>query len=339
MSEVKPQFSLPKFKFNVRTLVFLGLAVLIFLFISGTISPIGLFDLVLLEPMLNFLIILTKYLGGSFGLAIIALTIIIRLVTLPLTMRQLRSTRAMQELQPKMKELQKKYAKDKQKLQQEMFKLYKEEKINPLGCAVPMLIQFPVWIGLYQAIIQGLGASPENLVGLSKHLYPWSIVQDQVPLSSHFLGLDLGSGNIIMAILVAASMWFLQKMSTQPSMDPAQQQTSRMMVWMMPLMFGFFALTFPSGLSLYWILSNIISIVLQYRVTGWGTLSVPEPLKKLFRQGAPAPAGNPAGAARGAHTAELQNPSVSVEGEEESHRRKVRDGKHRNKRKVRRRSR
>jgi YidC/Oxa1 family membrane protein insertase len=348
MSEAPPQVSMPKFGISPRTFILLGLLVLIFLFITGVISPVEAFDVVLLQPMLNFLVLLSGVFFGSFGLSIVVLTVIVRVVTLPLTLRQLRSSRTMQELQPRLKELQKKYAKDKERLNQETMKLYKELGVNPLGCAFPMLIQFPIWIALYQAIIQGLGYAPENLLGLSKQLYSVSAIQGQVPLNSYFLGLDLGSGNIVMAILVAASMWFLQKMSQTPTVDPQQQTMSRVMIWLMPLMFGFFALSFPSGLSLYWILSNLISIVIQYRITGWGTLSKPSlaAIKgQLQRPGATVSTGGPAsgggtassGSVGGAADAS-DNLSGAGEDQDRSRRRKVRDGKHRDKRKVRRRS-
>ncbi len=344
---------------KTRTIVLLLLAVLIILFASGAVSFVGLFDLVLLRPILNVLVLLSGYLFGSFGLSIVVLTVIIRLLTLPLTMRQLHSARAMQAIQPRVKELQKKYAKDKQRLGEETMKLYKEEGVNPLGCAFPMLVQFPIWIGLYQAVIQGLGIAPEYLLGLSKQLYSWAPIQGQVPLNSHFLWLDLGSGDIFMGILVAASMWVLQKMSTQPSADPTQQSMSRIMLWVMPLMFGFFALTFPSGLSLYWVLTNLISIVIQYRVSGWGTLKVPS-LSSLTQGRLLQPAnipqsnGGTSGRSGGGgdigapqlEGAEADNAVLGRKGADgadgadgSSARKKVRNGKHRDKRKVRRRSR
>ena len=105
---------------------------------------IELWNVVLLEPMINGLLAISIAFGGSSGLAIIILTIIINLIILPLTLRQLRSTKAMQSLQPKIQDLQKKYAKDKQKLQEETVKVYKESGINPLGCAFPLLIQMPI---------------------------------------------------------------------------------------------------------------------------------------------------------------------------------------------------
>ncbi|HEY49402.1 MAG TPA: YidC/Oxa1 family membrane protein insertase [Dehalococcoidia bacterium] len=339
---------------KTRNIVLLILLVLVFLFVGGFVSPIELFDIVILQPMLNFLILLTKVFFGSFGLAIIILTIIVRGVTIPLSLRQIRSTRAMQELQPKLKELQKKYAKDKEKLGPEIQKLYKEHGVNPFGCALPMLVQFPIWIGLYQSVIQGLGYAPENLIGLSKQLYSWSVIQEQVPLDSHFLGLDLGSGSLIMAILVAVSMWILQKMSSSPSADPSQQSMQRMLLWIMPLMFGFFALTFPSGLSLYWLLTNLISILVQYRVTGWGSLRIPS--LATLRGGPPGPVRTPAsttgasesgGSDAGVVASQPEAAGADTTGggkkpvvrEASSRRKKVGHGKHRGKRKIRRRSR
>lgn len=330
---------------KARTIVLLLLVVLIFLIVSGAVSLVGLFDLVLLRPILNFLVLLSGYLFGSFGLAIVVLTVVIRLITLPLTTRQLHSARAMQAIQPKIKELQKKYAKDKKRAGEETMKLYKEEGVSPLGCVFPMLVQLPIWIGLYQAVIQGLGIAPENLLGLSKQLYSWAPIQEQVPLNSHFLWLNLGSGDIFMGILVAASMWVLQKMSTQPSLDPTQQSMSRVMLWMMPLMFGFFALTFPSGLSLYWVLTNLISIAIQYRVSGWGTLRVPS-VSSLREGRILQPADTPQGGETGAPQLEEAEADNAVSGKKgaagadvSSPRKKVSYGKHRDKRKLRRRGR
>jgi YidC/Oxa1 family membrane protein insertase len=287
MAEAKPAM-----KFNVRRLgIFLLIAVVLFLLVTGVISITGVWNTILLNPMLNFLVLMSKYFLGSFGIAVIVLTVIIRLLMYPLTMKQLQSSRAMQTLQPKMKELQKKYAKDQQKLNQEVMKLYKEEGVNPLGCALPMVVQFPIWIALYQSVIQALAYTPENLLGLSKQLYSSSLIQEALPLNHHFLWLDLTSGDIFMAILTVVSMWVLQKMSTQPSADPQAQSMNRIMLWVMPLMFGFFSLTLPSGLSLYWVASNIISIVMQYRVTGWGTLQ--RPSLASLRRGIPKLLGNP----------------------------------------------
>jgi len=242
-------------------------------------SFIEVWHLIIGNPVLNVLIALSHLLSGSFGLAIIALTIIVRLISWPLTRRQLKSSKAMQDMQPKIQELQKKYGKNKQKLQQEMMKLYKEAGVNPLGCLWPMLVQFPIWIALYQSIMRALATTPENLLDLAHRLYSWDIVNQAIPLSSMFLGLDLGStNNFILAIIVGGTMWVQQKMTQAPAIDPRQQSTSRMMLLMMPLMFGFITLMVPSGLALYWTVSNIIGIITQYFFTGgWGYLKFRSP--------------------------------------------------------------
>ena len=241
---------------------------------------IEVWNLIIGNPVLNVLIALSHLLSGEFGLAIIALTIIVRLISWPLTKRQLNSSKALQDMQPKIQELQKKYGKNKQKLQQEMMKLYKEAGVNPLGCLWPMLVQFPIWIALYQAIMRALATTPENLLDLAHRLYSWDIVNQAIPLSSKFLWLDLGQPDpyFILAIIVGGTMWVQQKMTQAPAVDPRQQSTSRMMLLMMPLMFGFITLMVPSGLALYWAVSNIIGIITQYFFTGgWGYLKFRSP--------------------------------------------------------------
>ncbi len=244
-------------------------------------GPGDIWNLIILSPMINILVMLSKFLFGSFGLAIIVLTIFIRLVTIPLTLKQLKATRLMQGLQPKMLELQKKYARDRQKLAQEQMKLYRESGVSPAGCMIPMLVQLPVWIALFQSITMVLPVVPEDFLSLSKHLYSsWSDVFLQVPLSSRFLWLDLAQFDtlMILPILVGGTMWVQQKMVTMPTVDPRQESQNRIMLWMMPMVFVVFTLQVPSGLSLYWVVSNIISIVIQYKVTGWGQLKpAPKP--------------------------------------------------------------
>ncbi|MFQ5996490.1 MAG: YidC/Oxa1 family membrane protein insertase [Dehalococcoidales bacterium] len=232
-------------------------------------------DLIILSPMINVLIMVSGYLFHNFGLAIIALTIIVRLVTLPLTTKQLRATKAMQELQPKMAELQQKYGKDRAKLAQEQMRLYKESGVSPAGCMLPMLVQLPIWIALFQSIIRVLAVTPEGFLNLARHLYSsWSQVFSLVPLSSKFLWLDLATPDkfLLLPILVGGTMWLQQKMVMPRTADPRQQAQSTMMLWMMPLMFAFLTTQFPSGLALYWVISNIISIGIQYYMTGWGSL-------------------------------------------------------------------
>jgi YidC/Oxa1 family membrane protein insertase len=232
-------------------------------------------DLIILGPMINVCIVLSSYLFNSFGLTIIILTLVIRGLMYPLTIRQLRASKGMQELQPKIAELQKKYGKDRQRMAKEQMALMKEAGVSPGGCLVPMLIQMPIWIALYQSIIRVLAIAPEDFLNLSRYLYSsWTQVFSLVPLQSNFLWLDLSVPDrmLLLPILVGGTMWIQQKMVTPPAADPRQQAQSQMMLWMMPLMFAFFTLSFPSGLALYWLVSNVISIVMQYFITGWGGL-------------------------------------------------------------------
>jgi YidC/Oxa1 family membrane protein insertase len=233
---------------------------------------LNVWELIIQAPLTNVLIVMSNGLGDNFGLAIIALTIVINLAMLPLTLGQIRSTKRMQDLQPKLAELQKKFGKDRQKLAQEQMKLYKESGVMRAGCFITMLIQMPVWIALYQSIYLAMAVAPEALLNLSRFLYPWDVVYNALPLSREFLGMNLASPNIVLAILTAASQWVQQKMSITPSTDPKQAQQSQMMLWMMPAMFGLLALSFPSGLAVYWVVNNIFRVILQYRVSGWGGL-------------------------------------------------------------------
>jgi len=224
--------------------------------------------------MTNVLIVLSDYLFNNFGLAIIALTIVVNVAMYPLTMKQVRATKAMQAMQPKLAELKKKYGKDKQRMGREQVKLYKESGMNPAGCIVPMLVQMPIWIALFYSIRGLLPLAPEGLLKLAQNLYSWDIAYSMVPLSDKFLWLNLAVPDrmLILPILVGAAMWVQQKMTMTPTADPKQQAQGRMMLWLMPLLFVFITLQFPSGLALFWVTSSVIRIVIQYFVTGWGGL-------------------------------------------------------------------
>jgi len=232
-------------------------------------------DLIILSPVINVLIVISGSLFHNFGLAIIALTIIVNVITLPLTLKQIRAMKAMQELQPKIAELQKKHGKDRMKMAQEQQQLFKESGVSPAGCMVPMLIQFPIWIALFQSIIRVLAVTPEGFLNLARHLYSsWAQVFSLVPLNSKFLVLDLAAPNFVIAILVGGTMWLQQKMTMPSTADSRQQAQSTMMLWMMPLMFAFITMQVPSGLALYWVTSSVIRIVMQYYMTGgWGGLT------------------------------------------------------------------
>jgi YidC/Oxa1 family membrane protein insertase len=240
-------------------------------------------NLIAMQPMINTLIVLTSYLFNNFGLAIIVLTIIVNACMFPLTLKQTHASKAMQDLQPKIAELQKKYAKDKEKLAREQMRLFKESGVSPAGCLLPLIIQMPIWIALFQSIMRVLAVIPENLVGLSQYLYSWPVVYSTLPLNNEFLWLNLAKGDMLLALLVGGTMWVQQKMVMTPTADPKQQTQSSMMLWMMPIMFAWLTMTFPSGLALFWVTSNIFRIGVQYFVSGWGGLVKSAPKKPAGR--------------------------------------------------------
>jgi YidC/Oxa1 family membrane protein insertase len=241
----------------------------------------------IIRPMLNTLMVLYSISFKQMGIAIILFTILVRLVTLPLTLKQIRQMRAMSLLQPKLKELQTRYAKDRARISQETMRAYREAGVNPIGCLGPLVVQMPILIGLFRVLIQTLFSKPDDLVGLSEKFYSWIPVfpiYAVAPLDPKFLWLDLAEpdpSSVLIPVIVFASTWVQQKMTMTPAADPRQQGNQTMMLWMMPLLIAFFSFSFPSGLSLYWIVSNIIGVAIQYFITGWG------PLFPLFSKAAP----------------------------------------------------
>ncbi len=232
----------------------------------------SIWDLIILDPLINSMVWLSSILFNSFGLTVIVLTAVIFAVMYPLTIKQMRAAKAMQELQPKIAALQKKYAKDRQRLAQEQMALMKESGTSATGCLVPMLIQMPIWIALYQAIIRVLAVTPEDFLNLSRHLYDWPVLYQALPLDSTFLWINLAAPDYILAILVGGAMLIQQKMTMTPSTDPKVAAQGKMMLFMMPAMFVFISITFPAGLALYWITSSILRVVVQFFTTGPGEL-------------------------------------------------------------------
>jgi len=226
-------------------------------------------DLLILNPMVNLLLLFYRLLGHQTVLAITALTLVVRLAVLPLTLKQQQSARRMQELQPELVKLQKKYADDREKLAQEQMKLYREAGINPLGGCLPLLIQLPLLYGLWQAIMRTLAVSPLELIRLSQNVYSFIPgMASLIPLQSRFLWMDLGQPDpyYVLPILVVVTSWLSQKILTPPSTDPQSAAMNQQMLIMMPLMFGFISISYASGLSIYFIISNLVTL-LQYFVT------------------------------------------------------------------------
>ena len=236
----------------------------------------------ILNPMINTLLLIYSFLGENFGLAVIAFTILVRLITYPLTAQQMKSTQSMQSLQKskKWQEMQKKYKDDREKLAQEQMKLYKEMGVSPFGSCLPTLIQLPVIFGLYQSISRALAVTPIQLLDLSRNVYPFINAPTLIPLNNRFLWMDLslaekdfglaiaGVGIPILAILVVITTYLQSKLMT-PTANPGEQgaQMTQAMNLYMPFFMGYLAYTFSSGLALYFVASNMVGI-LQYAAMG-----------------------------------------------------------------------
>ena len=195
---------------------------------------------------------------GNFGVAIIILTFLVRGLMFPIAQRQFRSMAGMRRVQPRMKELQERYKADKPKLQQELLKLYQEEKVNPLAGCLPILIQIPVFYALYKVLMVTVEMRHQPFVLWIRDL--------SAPDPLHFLNLFgllefeppafLGIG--ILAVLLGVSMWLQFRLNPQP-MEPAQQQVMALMPWIMM----FIMAPFAAGLLVYWITSNFLTIAQQ----------------------------------------------------------------------------
>ena len=223
-------------------------------------------NLTLVWPIENALLGLTS-LSASAGIAIILFTVAVRTALLPLSLVQVRSQKAMVQLQPQLAELQKKHGGDRQRLGQETMRLYRENGANPmLGC-LPLLLQMPIWIALYSALINL--SSPEREIADFHAAFLW-IPNLGLPPDLKLEDPTTWAG-LTLPVLTAATQWVVQRMSTMPSTDPTQAQMQRTMEFM-PLMFLFFSFQVAAGLTLYWVVSNIYSIAQQRFTMGWGTL-------------------------------------------------------------------
>ncbi len=204
----------------------------------------------IVEPLTWALLSLAGFTGQA-GLAIILLTLIIRLLMLPLSIFQMKSQKAMMALQPELAELRKKYAKDPQRMTQEQMRLYRERGVNPATGCLPLLLQMPIFIGLYSVLFTESQHFEQQFIWIPSLAHPDPIY--------------------ILPLLTMATQFVLQKMMAMPTSDPQQEMMNRTMLFM-PLVFGFITFSLPAGVVLYWVASNIFSMVQQYFTTGWGSL-------------------------------------------------------------------
>lgn len=245
-----------------------------------------LFNILFTFPIFNGLVLL-YHVFGDFGVSIIVLTLIVKLILFPLTLQQLKSMKATQALQPEMAEVRKKYAKDQQAQAIAMQELYKKYGVNPLAGCLPLVIQLPVLYGLFYALSGIFRTSVHTLSAINENLYPFvphfTKYPDVYLNWFTFLGpnfhISLGNPDPthVLPILAGLATFIQLRMSmpkNQPKAaanDPTAQST-RMMQYFMPLITVFFGWQFPAGLALYWTVSSVFQAVQQYFVTGWGAL-------------------------------------------------------------------
>lgn len=204
-------------------------------------------------PLLHVLTFFQKY-TDSYGLDIILLTILIKILLWPLTHKSFVSMKRMQRLQPQMQRIREKYGEDKERLNKEMMELYRRNKVNPLGGCLPMLLQFPVFIGLYNALRTPIELRHASFLWIKDLSRP-----DWESLPFTLFGWRLGVP--VLVLLMGASMFIQQWMSPNVG-DPNQ----RRLMLLMPLIFTVMFVSFPSGLTIYWFVNNLLSIAQQYLI-------------------------------------------------------------------------
>lgn len=227
-----------------------------------------LFQVIFYQPIFNLLILLYDVIPGrDIGLAIILLTIIVRLILWPISNKALHSQKALAEIQPKLEALKKEYpGKEKQEeLAKAMMALYSKEKVSPFSSCLPVLIQLPVFIALYQALSHGLKSSGFEL------LYPF--VPNPGTIEPSLFGLlNLATPNIVLAVLAGVGQYFQAKMMItrqQPKQTPgaADEQMlatmNKQMLYMMPVLTVLLGWKLPAGLTLYWLMTNVLTVAQQ----------------------------------------------------------------------------
>lgn len=237
-------------------------------------------DTLIVQPFTNVLLMITM-LVKNFGVAIILFTILIKLITFPLTAKQIKSSQAMQDLQknPRFLKMQEKYKDNKEKLAEEQMKLYKDLGVSPFSSCLPMLLQFPIIIGLYQSIMKAMASTPLELIKLERIIYPFLDPNKILPIQNRFLWMDLGQperliiggiGIPVLTILVVLSTIVQTRVMTPPADAASTDQTTAMtnsMNMTMPVMMGVLAFQFSAGLALYFVVSNLTTVA-QYAAMG-----------------------------------------------------------------------
>ena len=234
----------------------------------------------LIEQSISFLIFLSETLG-SLGWAIIAFTLLTKLATFPLATSSLKAQKQLQKLQPELKKLNKKYGKDKQKLQKAQLELYQKYNANPVAGCIPQILQFVVIIILYRAMLSFLNGDIPT--GMNLEFLWFNLSQNDTTyvlpvlagLTQFILSLIIAPGGEVRDIVPNKSKNKKVKKANEKEEDKAEMAASmqQQMIFVMPIIMGVIAARFPSGLALYWVVSNVFNIGQQYFVSGWGGLT------------------------------------------------------------------
>ncbi len=229
---------------------------------------VTLYTTVFYQPILNLLIFLYNILPGQdIGLAIIVLTVIVKLILLLPSAQSIRSQKALQAIQPEIDALKQKYGKDKEGMARELMGVYKRNKVNPLSSCLPVLIQLPFLIAVYQAFRAGLASTQE----LGALLYPF-VTQPLVIHTTFLWFLDLAKPSIVLAICAGIAQFFQAKMlmtRRAPIKVPGAKDEdmtamiNKQMLYMMPVMTVIIGIKLPGGLSLYWLITTLLTVVQQ----------------------------------------------------------------------------
>lgn len=234
----------------------------------------SIFNAIVFQPILNLLIWLYNVLpGNDMGIAIIALTIIVKLVLYPFTAAQIKQQRALQDVQPKVEEVRRRLKDDKEAQAKELMELYKREKVNPASSCLPLLIQLPIFIGLFHALREGLASRSLNL------LYPF--VANPGTINQMFLGIvDLSKPNIILAVIAGAvqfwQSWQIMRKPSPAAPPPSEVEgtegakdegmaaiMNKQMMYIMPAVTILIGISLPGGLALYWIAMGLLTVAQQ----------------------------------------------------------------------------
>jgi len=219
------------------------------------------FNSILYQPMLNFLILIYVY-TNNFGIAVIGLTVLVRILTNPLNKAALESQKNMAEIQPRLKEIQNKFKDSPEKQAQEMMALYKEKKFNPFSGIFLLFIQIPIILALFYIFKEGISIDPAQM---------YSFISFPETINPYFLGIDLSKPNLYLAVITAIAQFFQAKTSMPAAPktaadDKTTQITNMMqkqMVIFIPLITLFVLYNLPAALGLYWLITTIFSIVQQ----------------------------------------------------------------------------